>query len=83
MNAICPYCGEPQHYSVAWMDTVVPCGHCGREFLLCNKPRDQVGSPALSPTTLRSFLEIPLRGWIFVRELIGEILFFPFRWLTR
>jgi hypothetical protein len=62
---------------------VVPCGHCGQEFLLSNKPRDQVGSPALSPTTLRAFLEIPLRGWVFVRELIGEILFFPFRWLTR
>ena len=58
MNAICPYCGEAQHYSVTWMDTVVPCGSGGREFLLCNKPRDEIPSQQVMPKTIRKPLHI-------------------------
>jgi hypothetical protein len=58
MNAICPFCGEPQHYSVIWMDTVVPCGSCGREFLLSNYPRDQAPRRPWSPASIRTGFEI-------------------------
>jgi len=71
MNAICPYCGEPQHYSVTWVDTVVPCGHCGREFLLCNRPRDEVPSPAWSPMALRNTL-----------SFLGRVIFVPLKLLS-
>lgn len=52
MNEICPWCGEPQHFSVQFVDTVVPCRHCGREFLLSKKPRD-----GAEPRAFRAFLE--------------------------
>jgi hypothetical protein len=42
MNEICPYCGEPQRFPVTWMDCMVACHHCGRQFLLSNKRRDQI-----------------------------------------
>jgi hypothetical protein len=71
MNAICRYCGEPQHYSVAWMDTVVPCGHCGREFLLCNRPRDELPSSAWSPMAFRNVL-----------SFLGRVIFVPLKLLS-
>lgn len=63
MNAICPYCGEPLHFSVIWMDTVVPCGHCGREFLLTNRPHDEVPTPSWSPASFRNGMHT-LAKWV-------------------
>lgn len=57
MNEICPWCGEPQHYSVQFVDTVVPCRYCAREFLLSKKPRDAGDSAGLSPRVVRAFWE--------------------------
>jgi hypothetical protein len=56
MNTICPYCSEPLHYSVIWVDTVVPCGHCGREFLLTNRPHDDIPKSSWSPVEFRRML---------------------------
>jgi len=72
MNTICPYCGEPLHYSVIWVDTVVPCGHCGREFLLSNKPRDEVPSRPWSPAAVRSFNGTVLHALYFVLRCVGN-----------
>jgi hypothetical protein len=70
MNTICPYCGEPLHFSVIWVDTVVPCGHCGREFLLSNRPRDEVPKPTLSPAAFRNGM-----------QTLAKAIIFPFRFL--
>lgn len=40
MNETCPYCGEHQHFPIQWIDSMVACGKCGREFLLSKKRRD-------------------------------------------
>jgi len=79
MNTICPYCGEPLHYSVIWADTVVPCGHCGREFLLCNKPRDQVESVRCSPMVIRGILTTLFQVVTFPFRLLSGSIYFPFR----
>jgi hypothetical protein len=78
MNTVCPYCGEPQHYSVIWADTVVPCGHCGREFLLCNKPRDLVESTRISPVVARGALTSLFQVVTFPFRLLSGNIYFPF-----
>ena len=46
MNEICPYCGVPQRFQIAWIDSMVTCQFCAKEFLLSRRPRDEMPEPA-------------------------------------
>jgi hypothetical protein len=69
MNENCPYCGEPQHFPVAYVDTVVTCRYCARQFLLSRHARDEYPATRLSPRDLRKVWEAILDwlrclGWL-------------------
>jgi hypothetical protein len=62
MNEICPYCGEPQRFPLSFMDQMVNCRRCGREFLLCNRPRDQ--QPPDNRVAEFAQFSVLVLGWI-------------------
>ena len=57
MNTTCPFCGEPQRFPVMCMDCMVVCNHCGREFLLSNKPRDQDSAQGWSLPAIQASID--------------------------
>ncbi|GIW78376.1 MAG: hypothetical protein KatS3mg105_0183 [Gemmatales bacterium] len=71
MHSECPWCGEKQRVSILYVDTMVACRVCGKEFLLATGPRDQPNWQVdLSPRRLR-------RIW----ETILKVVFWPWWWL--